>query len=487
MLTRLKVNGFKNLVDVDVRFGPLTVIAGENGSGKSNLLDAIRFLSALAQMPLNEAALSIRGDGGRTADIRSLFTRVGDDHVREMSFEVEMLVPDYLYWQVGLQWMKYELSIELEPDQRFKFSMLNPFVKHERLTTASIPKSLSFSDFEGEIYDFRQSKELIENSENGTILVPLNRYGEEYIPGTGVIVDRWATPGVVGDRDTFRFVEPELQNAHLELRSWRIVELESKKMRVPSSTSTLYKSQQSVLGTNGSDIAAEIYRLQNTEFYDGLTYSRLSNHLLDITDIRDIWVEADEKRQELTLMARDKRGAEFTARSLSDGTLRYLALATLMERDAPELICIEEIENGIHPNRVQPLLNMFRDGVLDPSTPLNEDNPLRQVIVTTHFPSVVQQLLEDELLLAVKTDKTLPDGTRISSVEFQGLPDTWRDRDNQRGTSPAAIGNVLPYLVPRDIYRDKADPDYESPGTRIIDRPDIRRYLLPNEETPAGD
>lgn len=49
MLTRLKVSGFKNLVDVDVRFGPFTCVAGANGVGKSNLFDAIRFLSAIAQ------------------------------------------------------------------------------------------------------------------------------------------------------------------------------------------------------------------------------------------------------------------------------------------------------------------------------------------------------------------------------------------------------------------------------------------------------
>jgi AAA15 family ATPase/GTPase len=41
MLTRLKVSGFKNLVDVDVRFGAFTCIAGTNGVGKSNLFDAI--------------------------------------------------------------------------------------------------------------------------------------------------------------------------------------------------------------------------------------------------------------------------------------------------------------------------------------------------------------------------------------------------------------------------------------------------------------
>ncbi len=52
MLTRLKANGFKNLVDVDIRFGPFTCVAGANGVGKSNLFDAIMFLSALADKSL---------------------------------------------------------------------------------------------------------------------------------------------------------------------------------------------------------------------------------------------------------------------------------------------------------------------------------------------------------------------------------------------------------------------------------------------------
>ena len=73
MLTRLKVSGFKNLVDVDVRFGPFTCVAGANGVGKSNLFDAIRFLSAIADRTLIDAALSVRDEEGRTGDVRSLF------------------------------------------------------------------------------------------------------------------------------------------------------------------------------------------------------------------------------------------------------------------------------------------------------------------------------------------------------------------------------------------------------------------------------
>ena len=93
MLTRLKVSGFKNLVDVDVRFGAFTCIAGANGVGKSNLFDAIRFLSATAQMPLQEAALSLRDGNGKQSDIRNLFHRVGDRYVDKISFEAEMIIP----------------------------------------------------------------------------------------------------------------------------------------------------------------------------------------------------------------------------------------------------------------------------------------------------------------------------------------------------------------------------------------------------------
>src|SRR5579872_326333 len=93
MLTRLRVNGFKNLVDVDIRFGPVTCVAGANGVGKSNLFDAITFLSALAHRPLIDAALSVRDEGNRTADVRSIFHRVGDDYDAELSFEAEMIVP----------------------------------------------------------------------------------------------------------------------------------------------------------------------------------------------------------------------------------------------------------------------------------------------------------------------------------------------------------------------------------------------------------
>lgn len=93
MLTRFKVDGFKNLDGVDVRLGPFTCIAGPNGVGKSNLFDAIAFLGALADKPLIEAAAAVRGSEGRVGDVRSLFRNCGGQRAQEMSFLAEMIIP----------------------------------------------------------------------------------------------------------------------------------------------------------------------------------------------------------------------------------------------------------------------------------------------------------------------------------------------------------------------------------------------------------
>jgi len=44
MITRLQVRNFKSLRDIDLELGPLNVLVGPNMSGKSNILDALRFL-----------------------------------------------------------------------------------------------------------------------------------------------------------------------------------------------------------------------------------------------------------------------------------------------------------------------------------------------------------------------------------------------------------------------------------------------------------
>src|SRR6476646_513251 len=93
MLTRLKVEGFKNLDRIDVRLGPFTCIAGPNGVGKSNLFDAILFISALTDRTLAEAALSVRSESERTGDLQGIFHRVGGSRDERIRFEADMILP----------------------------------------------------------------------------------------------------------------------------------------------------------------------------------------------------------------------------------------------------------------------------------------------------------------------------------------------------------------------------------------------------------
>src|SRR5579872_3613376 len=48
MLKRVKIRGYKSLVDVEVHLQPLSVFFGPNASGKSNFLDALQLLSRIA-------------------------------------------------------------------------------------------------------------------------------------------------------------------------------------------------------------------------------------------------------------------------------------------------------------------------------------------------------------------------------------------------------------------------------------------------------
>lgn len=48
MLKRVKIQGYKSLVDLEVNLQPLSVLFGPNASGKSNFLEALQLLSRLA-------------------------------------------------------------------------------------------------------------------------------------------------------------------------------------------------------------------------------------------------------------------------------------------------------------------------------------------------------------------------------------------------------------------------------------------------------
>ena len=93
-------------------------------------------------------------------------------------------------------------------------------------------------------------------------------------------------------------------------------------------------------------------------------------------------------------------GLPFTSRVISDGTLRILALLTLLHDPRHRgLICFEEPENGVHPGRIKQLVQQLRDIVTDPAEYDAEDNspPLSQLLLNSHSPVVLSALVDANL------------------------------------------------------------------------------------------
>ena len=61
MLTKLTIQSFKSLEFVEVPLGRVNVFVGANGSGKTNLLEALGLLSAAASGVVDDQALARRG------------------------------------------------------------------------------------------------------------------------------------------------------------------------------------------------------------------------------------------------------------------------------------------------------------------------------------------------------------------------------------------------------------------------------------------
>jgi predicted ATPase len=512
MLTRLKVSGFKNLIDVDVRFGPFTCVAGVNAVGKSNLFDAIRFLSSLADRPLIDAALSVRDEVGKTADVQSLFHCVGNDYDSEISFEAEMIVSREGVDDLGQKaiasttFLRYSVTLQYQRDNDLNSLGRLELVKEELdyIKRGDAGKQLLFSPKRS----WRDSA------------VVGKRFGSSFISTEGEGADRMvklhadkgggdSLSGLIGEMDpkarkrgggrparrlaanlprtvisaTNAAENPTALLARNEMRSWRLLQLEPSSLRKPDQFTSPTK-----LNSNGSHLAATLYHLAlaNGEGKStgpsigrkkGNVFGQVANRLSElIDDVYEIGVDRNEVRQLLTLFVKGRDGTQHPARALSDGTLRFLALTILeLDPEAQGLICLEEPENGIHPDRIPAMLRLLQGIATDVTEPLGPDNPLRQVIINTHSPSVVAQVPDDSLLVA-ESKEMLRFGQRFDRVTFSPLPKTWRAKAPEAG-APVPKGKLMAYLNP--IASGSNDSDADSGSVlRVMDREDLQ-LLLP--------
>ena len=475
MLTRLKVKGFKNLVDVDVRFGPFTCIAGANGIGKSNLFDAIFFLSSLAEIPFLDAAMSVRDETGRSGDIRTLFHRTGDSHASEMSFEAEMIVPPTGTDDLGqpaiakITFLRYDVRLAYREGEGAtvpgRLELVSESLKHFKMADAH-----SALLFPHSVSKWRKSA-VTGAHRAGAFISTVVAEGKIKVHQDGGSGNARSLLAANLPRTALSSVNaaeaPTATMARKEMRSWRLLQLEPSRLRQPDPFTASPR-----LGTDGSHLAATLYRLGRSAG----AYTQVANRLSElIGDVRSISVDRDERRELLTLMLTGMDGVLHPARALSDGTLRFLALAVLdIDPETTGLLCLEEPENGIHPDRIPAILALLRDIAMDTEEQISPGNPLRQVIVNTHSPSVVSEMDEQDVLIA-GIRETSPGCSSSKGLSFGCLPGTWRDTKAKVPTVPP--GTFLPYLKPIVFGRSPESTSNKGRTLRVADRADLQDAL----------
>lgn len=393
MITKIEINGFKSFSNFEMEFSPLTVIAGTNASGKSNLFDALNLLSNLSKNDLRTAFANkqLRGE------VSELFTKYTDDiSASEMQFAVEMLVPREVKdnWggvtEVKTPRLRYELVIAKRQNEQ-GFEELS--VVHEQLLRIATDKDSwakkymkkrtniwrsSVSGGSGKPYIYTEI-------DRGYPTITIRQDGG-HGRGRSVIASA-VTQTVLGSINSVDF--PHIFAAQQEIASWNFMQLNPVVLREPTRYDANYTGD--TIGHSGENLAAALYRLYNEDAYIlEQIVMKLSSFLPGYTELE---VKDDKANKQFVLNLKNSEGKSFSSRVLSEGTLRLLVLCVLLyDEKFQGLLCFEEPENGIHPYRIKAMVELLRLLSTDFE---DDDDLLRQVIVNTHSPVLLRCLKEE--------------------------------------------------------------------------------------------
>jgi len=447
MIYRIRIKGFKNIKDLEVYLGPFTCIAGGNGVGKSNFFDALSFLKALADRnnSLIQAAFQIRSKENEkklSQNIENLFFQSENSSSKTISFEVDMVCSGSAIDNLGqiattnTTLLRY--GIEIGIDLAHKFNGLGLYLIKEELLPLPKTAAKKIISTMGATYDWfsqaigvgNRKTHFIETSGNQVHVSTDQTGGKKRSLNINSLPRTMLSTATAVEYPTMTIVQNEFQKL-------KILQFEPTALR---ETDSLSFSEGAILTPQGGHLPNTIKRLKSK---NPDVLQRISNHLVDlIQDPFELRLDEDAQRDLLILSAKRKGGSFLPAKSLSDGTLRFLALAAAIEDpDFDGIICIEEPENGIHPERIHTIINLLEKMAFDFRFPIDEENPFRQVIINTHSPGVVSVVPAEALLFAY---------LESNALGFKFLDKTWRE-EIQNGHKKINKGEILRYLQPIPI------------------------------------
>lgn len=306
-LRRVRIVNYRSLGKCDLELRSLSVLVGRNGAGKSNVLDALRFVSDSLEGSLDHA---IKARGG-IDNVR----RRSTGHPRNFGIALDFHLPG---------WLSATYGFEIAARSAGGFA-----VKHERLVVSSIDR---------EVARFERRDGRIEATDG---MPP-------------VLEDRLYLVNAAG--------RPEFRPAYDALRAMGFYNLNPeviKELQSPDAGDLLERDGGNLASVVGRLTAERPKDLERVREY-------LRTIVPGITDVERMTLGP----RETLLFHQEVQGAthpwKFYAASMSDGTLRALgALVAVAQvvgaQEPPRLVGIEEPETALHPAAAGALMDALRE------------------------------------------------------------------------------------------------------------------------------
>jgi predicted ATPase len=334
---------------------PLTLLVGPNASGKSNALDALRFLQGAAlDYPLGDV-LRGRYEGQREVwpAIRggvAEATRVGTTSFRVKS----------CWSPAGEAAVLHEVSVSTAAEVA---------IDAERLAGSSLHGD------HGYLFDTHAParRTAAGRTPGGGISAALRAKGK----GNSPTVEYSSLRSLLGQVEPGERVHPSVvELAHKvrgALREAVFLDIRPSMMRD-------YRPENGGhLGSSGENVSPVLLGLDARRRADVVDW--LSE--LCAPEIEDIEFDVTRLREVMMILV-EKGGRRTSARSASDGTLRFLGeLVALLTCPEGTLLVLEEPDVGLHPSRIRLLAELLEDITARRGI---------QVIATTHSPGLLAHL-----------------------------------------------------------------------------------------------
>jgi len=361
----ISIKGFRRLADVELELRPLNVLIGANGIGKSSFLDALSLLSSAAHGSLSRAI----------SDLGGMSALVTYDRGPGLSFDISMEVKDHAP-------LRYALRLKL---QGTGYSIVE-----EVLRQGSFKHMVSHP---GSVRYFNVLDKLVEPTWDHD---PLETSLSE-------------VPRVLEEPGDFRSRLASSTFYHLlnvEPRS---------PVRVPQPI-----RPATLPGKDGEDLVSCLYNLRESDrdrfeaIEDALHAAFPGFERLDFPPIA---------AGTLAMTWRDKNFSQpFYTHQLSEGMLRFLWLATLLQSPGlTALTLIDEPEVSLHPELLNLLADLFR-----------EASRRTQLVIATHSDRLVRFLKPEEVIVMDATDDGMAQLTWADKLDLKewldeySLDEVWR-------------------------------------------------------------